>query len=298
MRLSAPRPLSPRCSRSALGIPWYALPPIGACIGLGFGVLIAAPALRLDGFYYALLTLGLNELFRVFFTTSKQFGSASGGLYGADSFISQSWPTPHPVDGRLLRIAVPADRRAFSLSLHQRQTTRPCAADGAGKARSLCRSRRGRFQAGADHHLPPDVGGAWIHRRLLCGTVSWRRLFDIRLPDRAARARDDHHRRHRPGGRRGARHVRCDLSARRASGTRTLALSDHRSCDARRRSVPEQRLFRHSPAVQRLAREETRRMAINPHRKRRRDAARGGNRESTTRMRSTFAASTRCSATI
>ena len=74
------------------GIPWYGLPPIGAFIGLGFGILIAAPALRLDGFYYALLTLGLNELFRVFFTTSKQFDSASGGLYGADSFINQNWP--------------------------------------------------------------------------------------------------------------------------------------------------------------------------------------------------------------
>lgn len=73
------------------GVPWYMLMPIGAAVGLAFGILIAAPALRLDGFYYALLTLGLNELFRVFFTTSKQFGSASGGLYGADSFISQSW---------------------------------------------------------------------------------------------------------------------------------------------------------------------------------------------------------------
>ena len=75
-----------------LGVPWYALPPIGAGIGLCFGILIAAPALRLDGFYYALLTLGLNELFRVFFTTSKQFGAASGGLYGADSFINPNWP--------------------------------------------------------------------------------------------------------------------------------------------------------------------------------------------------------------
>jgi len=73
------------------GVPWYALMPIGAVIGLIFGVLIAVPALRLDGFYYALLTLGLNELFRVFFTTSKQFGSASGGLYGADSFIDETW---------------------------------------------------------------------------------------------------------------------------------------------------------------------------------------------------------------
>ena len=73
------------------GMPWYTLPPMGAAIGLVFGVLIAVPALRLDGFYYALLTLGLNELFRVFFTTSKQFGAASGGLYGADSFINQAW---------------------------------------------------------------------------------------------------------------------------------------------------------------------------------------------------------------
>jgi branched-chain amino acid transport system permease protein len=73
------------------GLPWYSLPPIGAGVGLAFGVLIAAPALRLDGFYYALLTLGLNELFRVFFTTSRQFGSAAGGLYGADSFVSQDW---------------------------------------------------------------------------------------------------------------------------------------------------------------------------------------------------------------
>lgn len=62
------------------GVPWYILPPIGAVIGLLFGGLIAAPALRLDGFYFALLTLGLNELFRVFFTTSKQFGSASGAF--------------------------------------------------------------------------------------------------------------------------------------------------------------------------------------------------------------------------
>lgn len=73
------------------GVPWYFLMPIGAAVGLVFGVLIALPALRLDGFYYALLTLGLNELFRVFFTTSKQFGAASGGLYGADSFINQEW---------------------------------------------------------------------------------------------------------------------------------------------------------------------------------------------------------------
>lgn len=72
-----------------LGLPWWALPPIGAVVGLLFGGLIALPAARLDGFYYALLTLGLNELCRVYFTTSKTFGSATGGLYGADSYIPQ-----------------------------------------------------------------------------------------------------------------------------------------------------------------------------------------------------------------
>jgi branched-chain amino acid transport system permease protein len=73
------------------GLPWWQLPLIGAVIGLVFGGIIALPAMRLDGFYYALLTLGLNELCRVYFTTSKQFGSASGGLYGADTYIDSDW---------------------------------------------------------------------------------------------------------------------------------------------------------------------------------------------------------------
>lgn len=72
------------------GLPWYTMPVMGAGFGLVMGGLIAFPALRLDGFYYALLTLGLNELCRVFFTTSKHFGSASGGLYGADTYIPDS----------------------------------------------------------------------------------------------------------------------------------------------------------------------------------------------------------------
>src|SRR4029079_18330725 len=43
------------------------------------------------GFYYALLTLGLNELCRVYFLTSKEFGSANGGLYGARTYIPEDW---------------------------------------------------------------------------------------------------------------------------------------------------------------------------------------------------------------
>jgi len=73
------------------GVPWYLLPIIGSGVGLLFGAAIAIPALRLDGFYYALLTLGLNELCRVFFTTSQEFGASSGGLYGASTFVNDNW---------------------------------------------------------------------------------------------------------------------------------------------------------------------------------------------------------------
>lgn len=69
------------------GFPWYVLPFVGSLIGLVFGMVIALPATRLDGFYYALLTIGINELCRVYALQSKQFGSATGGLYGADSYL-------------------------------------------------------------------------------------------------------------------------------------------------------------------------------------------------------------------
>lgn len=78
-----------------LGLPWWSLPFIGAVIGLVFGVVIAIPAIRLDGFYYALLTIGLNELCRVYTLQSKAFGSSTGGLYGADTYIPQNWSQIH-----------------------------------------------------------------------------------------------------------------------------------------------------------------------------------------------------------
>jgi branched-chain amino acid transport system permease protein len=74
-----------------LGLPWWSLPFVGSVIGLVFGVIIALPATRLDGFYYALLTIGLNELCRVYVLQSHLFGSATGGLYGAPSYIPDAW---------------------------------------------------------------------------------------------------------------------------------------------------------------------------------------------------------------
>lgn len=73
------------------GLPWWSLPFVGTLVGLVFGIIIAIPATRLDGFYYALLTLGLVELCRVYVIQSKEFGSATGGLYGADSYIPEDW---------------------------------------------------------------------------------------------------------------------------------------------------------------------------------------------------------------
>lgn len=75
-----------------LGLPWWMLPIIGSAVGLIFGLLIALPATRLEGFYYSLLTLGVVELCRVYVVQSRELGSATGGLYGAPSYLPQSWP--------------------------------------------------------------------------------------------------------------------------------------------------------------------------------------------------------------
>src|SRR5689334_23173864 len=42
--------------------PWWAMWLTGPFFGLVFGVFITIPAIRLEGFYYALLTVGITEL--------------------------------------------------------------------------------------------------------------------------------------------------------------------------------------------------------------------------------------------
>jgi branched-chain amino acid transport system permease protein len=46
----------------------------------------------LDGFYYALLTIGVVELCRVYVIQSRELGSATGGLYGAAKYMPDAWP--------------------------------------------------------------------------------------------------------------------------------------------------------------------------------------------------------------
>ena len=68
------------------GFPWWAMWLTSPFFGLVFGVFIAIPAIRLEGFYYALLTVGITELCRAYVTQSQTLGSANG-LLGADTFV-------------------------------------------------------------------------------------------------------------------------------------------------------------------------------------------------------------------
>ena len=72
------------------GLPWWGMVGVGAAVGLVFGVVIAIPAMRLEGFYYALLTMGLVEMCRVSVVQSRALGSATGGLFGADGYLPDS----------------------------------------------------------------------------------------------------------------------------------------------------------------------------------------------------------------
>jgi len=72
------------------GFPWWAMIAVGPLFGFVFGIIITIPAIRLEGFYYALLTVGINELCRVYVVQSRPLGAANNGLYGTDTFIP-SW---------------------------------------------------------------------------------------------------------------------------------------------------------------------------------------------------------------
>ena len=56
------------------GFPWWAMWLVGPLFGLVFGVIITIPAIRLEGFYYALLTVGIAELCRVYVVQSQPLG--------------------------------------------------------------------------------------------------------------------------------------------------------------------------------------------------------------------------------
>ena len=72
-------------------IPWPLMLIIGGVFGGLMGFLISLPARRLDGLYYALLTLGLSEFMRNFVTQSDALGGKfNGALFGVPTIIKSS----------------------------------------------------------------------------------------------------------------------------------------------------------------------------------------------------------------
>jgi branched-chain amino acid transport system permease protein len=69
------------------GWAWYATIPVAIVVGSVVGLLVALPAVRLRGVYFALLTIGLVELCRSYVTQDRgNFGGAQG-LTGSDTVI-------------------------------------------------------------------------------------------------------------------------------------------------------------------------------------------------------------------
>ncbi|MCB2061235.1 MAG: hypothetical protein KDE21_12050, partial [Novosphingobium sp.] len=74
-----------------LGVPWPFMLLIGGVTGLVVGALLAIPSTRLDGLYYALLTLGIAEICRVFIQQLKALGPSNGSINSVGSFIPGDW---------------------------------------------------------------------------------------------------------------------------------------------------------------------------------------------------------------
>ena len=73
------------------GVPWPLMLIVGGIFGGLMGFLISLPARRLDGLYYALLTLGLSEFMRNFVTQSDALGGKfNGALFGVPTIIKSS----------------------------------------------------------------------------------------------------------------------------------------------------------------------------------------------------------------
>lgn len=86
-----------------LGVPWPFMLLIGPATGFVFGAILAAPSTRLDGLYYALLTIGVAEICRVFVLQLRALTPTSGAITQVDSFIPEAWFLQRP--GLLLGFA-------------------------------------------------------------------------------------------------------------------------------------------------------------------------------------------------
>jgi branched-chain amino acid transport system permease protein len=72
------------------GLPWWAYAPVGIAVGAVGGLLVALPAVRLRGVYFALLTIGLVEACNQYVTSDTENLGGAQGLVNADSIIPPS----------------------------------------------------------------------------------------------------------------------------------------------------------------------------------------------------------------
>ncbi len=79
-----------------LGVPWPFMFLIGGGLGLFIGAILALPSTRLDGLYYALLTMGLAEICRIFVSQLKALAPSNGSINGIGSFIPEDWFLQRP----------------------------------------------------------------------------------------------------------------------------------------------------------------------------------------------------------
>jgi len=79
-----------------LGVPWPFMLLIGPAVGLAAGAILAAPSTRLDGLYYALLTMGVAEICRVFVSQLRALTPTGGAITQVDSFIPEDWFLQRP----------------------------------------------------------------------------------------------------------------------------------------------------------------------------------------------------------
>ncbi len=71
-------------------LPWWLYAPVGIVIGAIAGLLVALPAVRLRGVYFALLTIGLVEACGQYVVSDVVHFGGAQGLVGADSIIPPS----------------------------------------------------------------------------------------------------------------------------------------------------------------------------------------------------------------
>ena len=72
------------------GLPWWLYAPVGLAVGAFCGFLVALPAVRLRGVYFALLTIGLVEACNQYVTADTENLGGAQGLVGSDSIIPPS----------------------------------------------------------------------------------------------------------------------------------------------------------------------------------------------------------------